>query len=227
MSDMPWRSLRAASKAVVRRQLDLRVEGFDHVPRSGPVIVAARHFHHLFDGCAMLATIPRPVHILVGLDWVRSAPAKMAMERACRAAGWPVVLRRDGAAPVDNLDAARALRRAMTDTIALLNDGRVVLVFPEGYPNIDPGFTPKPDDSAFLPFQPGAVRLATLAAAKGIRVPIVPAGFAYERGERWRVTLRFGEPLAVERRDQEPTALAALEARVRTLSAPDGCHHTV
>jgi putative membrane protein len=220
MSDMPWRSLRAASKAVVRRQLDLRVEGADQVPRTGPVIVAARHFHHLFDGCVMLATIPRRVHILVGLDWVRSTPGKLAMVRACQAAGWPVVLRRDSAAPVDDLQAARALRRAMTDTMALLENGRVVLVFPEGYPNIDPGYTPKPDESAFLAFQPGVVRLATLVAAKGIRVPIVPAGFAYERGDRWRVTLRFGEPLTVECRDQEAAALAALETRVRALSAP-------
>jgi len=82
MPDMAWRSLRAASRAMVRRNLDLRVEGAEHVPQNGPVIIAARHFHHLHDGCVMLATIPRPAHILVGLDWISSAPGKLAMERA-------------------------------------------------------------------------------------------------------------------------------------------------
>ena len=32
-----------------------------------------------------------------------------------------------------------------------------VLMFPEGYPNIDPHPTPKPDLDALLPFQPGFI----------------------------------------------------------------------
>jgi len=218
--DMAWRSLRAASKQVVRRQLDLRLEGAGWIPNKGPVIIAARHFHHLYDGCVMLASIDRPVHILVGLDWVRNQAGKAVMTRLCRAAAWPVVLRRDGETPVDDLAAARALRRATAESMALMAAGRVLLVFPEGYPNIDPGYTPKADETAFLPFQPGVVRLARLAAARGMGVPIVPAGFCYQRGPVWHVTLRFGEPLTIERRDQEAEALRELEDRVRALSAP-------
>jgi 1-acyl-sn-glycerol-3-phosphate acyltransferase len=221
MADMAWRSLRATSRILVQRKLDLCVEGTEMIPPRGPVIIAARHFHHLYDGCAMLATMPRPVHILVALDWVGSRPGRILMKKACDAASWPVVLRRDGATAVDDIKAARALRQATIDTMALLEDGRIILVFPEGYPNIDPGFTPKPDESAFLPFQPGVVRLASLAAQRGMRVPIVPAGFSYQRGNRWTVALRFGEPLTVEHRGQEAAILDEIEARVRSLSAPD------
>jgi putative membrane protein len=220
MADMAWRSIRAVSQAVVKRRLDLHVEGSEFVPPTGPVIIAARHFHHLYDGCALLATIPRPLHILVALDWVRSRPGRIAMDSACRSASWPVVLRRDGATAVELGDAARALRRATRQSVSLLRAGRVLLVFPEGYPNVDPGYTPKQDEDAFLPFQPGFVRLATLAGEQRLRVPIVPAGFRYERGRRWRVDLRFGEPLVVEARGQEEAVRREVEARVRLLSGP-------
>ena len=42
---------------------DLTVEGDDYLPRQGPLIVAARHYHHLYDGVALMATVPRPMHI--------------------------------------------------------------------------------------------------------------------------------------------------------------------
>lgn len=219
MADMAWRSLRAASRAIVRRGLDLRVEGAELVPRHGPAIIAARHFHHLYDGCAILAVTPRPVHILVALDWVPSRLGRIAMEGACNAASWPVVLRPGGPAAVDAHQAARAFRQAADASLALLSAGRLLLVFPEGYPTIDPGYTPKTDEAMFLPFEPGVVRLATLAAKRGLSVPIVPVGFAYRRGDRWQATLRFGEPLTLERRDQERSILCELETRVRELSA--------
>jgi putative membrane protein len=218
MPDVAWRFLRTGSGMLARRKLDLTVEGAEHLPRRGPVIIAARHYHHLYDGVAMFATVRRPLHILVGLDWVRNPTGKAAMTALCRAAEWPVVMRRDGATPVDELQARRELRQALVDSLAVLEKGHALLVFPEGYPNIDPGYTPKPDEHAFLPFQPGFARLATLAAAQGMPVPIVPAGFVYERGERWRVTLRFGAPVTITRRQEEPAARAAVEAEVRRLS---------
>jgi 1-acyl-sn-glycerol-3-phosphate acyltransferase len=218
MADMAWRSLRATSKLIVRRRLNLRVEGIEFLPARGPAIIAARHFHHLYDGCALLAEVPRPLHILVALDWVGNRPGRLLMESACRAARWPVVLRRDSATSIPDGRAARALRRATREAMALLEAGRIVLVFPEGYPNVDPGYTPKPDEAAFLPFQPGFVRLATLASARGLRVPIVPVGFSYRRGSRWQVDLRFGEPLTIESRVREGAVLREIETRVYRLS---------
>lgn len=218
MPDIAWRFLKTAGGVLLRRNVDLSVEGADLVPRKGPVIIAARHFHHLYDGCAILTTIPRPVHILVGLDWVKNPAGKVIMERACQAAAWPMIYRQNSLTPRDSHEATRALRHAMDDALDLFRAGHILLVFPEGYPNIDPGYTPKTDDNAFLPFQPGVVRLATMAAANGLTVPIVPAGFSYERGDRWRATLRFGEPVTVENRSQASAALHHLEQTVFALS---------
>jgi putative membrane protein len=218
MPDIAWRFLHTGSDVLSRRRLDLTVEGGDVLPRRGPVIIAARHYHHLYDGVAMFATVPRPLHILVGLDWVRNPVAKVAMTALCRAAGWPVVLRRDGAVAVDSQEARRQLRQAVTDSLDVLARGHMLLVFPEGYPTIDPGFTPKRFDDEVLPFQPGFARLAALAAARGMRVPIVPAGLEYTRGERWRITLRFGAPRVIAARGDASALVGAIESDVCRLS---------
>jgi putative membrane protein len=220
MDDMAWRALRTVSKAVVSRRLDLRVEGAESIPSSGPVIIAARHFHHLYDGCALLATLPRPLHILVALDWVRSPVGRPVMERACGAASWPVVFRRDGTGPVSDAEARAALRMALSDSLSILERGRILLVFPEGYPTIDPGYTPKTSETEFLPFQSGFVRLARAAAGQGMGIPIVPAGFHYIRGRRWNVVLRFGEPVAVQWSASQDALVKHIEDRVRQLSEP-------
>jgi hypothetical protein len=194
---MPWRSMRALSKVIVRQKLELTVEGTHFLPSSGPAI-----------------------YILVALDWVQSRPGRFAMDNACRAAGWPVVLRRDGEHPVDEAEANRLLRRATYDTLDLLAAGRLVVIFPEGYPNIDPGYTPKPDADAFLPFKPGFVRLAALANRRHLDVPIVPAGFSYQHRDGGKVALRFGAPVRVEPGCSEAAIVGDVEASVRRLSMP-------
>lgn len=215
---MAWRSLRAASKRLVRQQLDLRVEGAENVPAHGPVIIAARHFHHLYDGAVMVSIVPRPVRILVGLDWVRNPAGKIIMRRLCRAASWPVVMRPGETSTRQDGDISRVLRQAVGESMKTLEEGHVLLVFPEGYPNVDPGYTPKKDDREFLPFQPGFVRLASIAARRGMKVPIVPAGFSYGRGQQWQVVARFGEPVWLDHRREERSVLEHVEAEVHRLS---------
>ena len=92
-----------------------------------------------------------------------------------------------------------ALREAMRQSIQILRDGKVLLVFPEGYPTIDPHPTPKTHDDEILPFQPGFVRIAREAQDSGIPLCTIPLGFHYEQVEGvgrydalWRVVgVRF------------------------------------
>jgi putative membrane protein len=218
MPDVAWSFLRRSATGLVRRNLNLTVEGLKHVPQAGPAILAARHFHHLYDGCAVVATVPRPVHIVVALDWVENRAGRLAMDRLCAAARWPVVIRPGGPRAVATGEAARAWKTAMQDALALLSEERIVLVFPEGYPNIDPGYTPKSSADAWLPFQPGVARLAATASAGGVPVPLIPVGFHYRQGARWEVTMRFGAPLSIPDRTHEQAGLLELETRVRALS---------
>lgn len=226
-----WRVLRRAGAIELSRRATVRIEGTEHLPRSGPMLIAARHYHHLLDGCVLVNAVDRPLHIVVGLDWIKGGMSRRAMEALCRAARWPVVLRpahpnspgvnsERNAAERDR-ERRTALRTSIRETTSLLTEGRVVVVFPEGYPNIDPSFTPKSGDE-FLPFQPGFVRYARIAKRTGTgTVPIVPAGFAYERAadsDRWRITLRFGPAIEPSGEAPDSDIVQAVELAVRELS---------
>jgi putative membrane protein len=192
-----WRSIRAVSKRNVAKDLRLTIHGLEHLSPDGPVLLIARHYHHLYDGCAVMATIPREVRVLVTLDWVERPIALRGMQAACRAAGWPVIYRT--ASEVDRARWLPALREAMRQSIQILRDGKVLLVFPEGYPTIDPHPTPKTRDEEIRPFQPGFVRIAREAKASGIPLHTIPLGFHYERVDgQWRVRMRFGAPLELD-----------------------------
>jgi putative membrane protein len=216
-----WRAL--------RQRVDLRVEGIRHLPRRGPVLIVCRHYHHYYDGCLMLATLPRPVHILVALDWIDKAWIRAVMDAACRLARWPVVLRDerlsgDGATGGSAYRAGERrpyLKRAMEQVRGLLGAGEALVIFPEAYPTIDPIYTPKTADDAYLPFRRGFIRMVEIAQRDGhTRVAIVPAGLHYRRaGERWRVRLRFGSALYLEERGNRAELLRLIEEQVRSLSS--------
>src|SRR5215213_1714923 len=87
-------AIRTACQLAVRRT-DLRVEGLEHLPATGPAVLAARHFHHLYDGSALITVVPRPLRILVTLDWLENAVGLRLMRGACRLAHWPIVARSD------------------------------------------------------------------------------------------------------------------------------------
>ena len=106
-------------------------------------------------------------------------------------------------------------------SLDLLRAGRLLLVFPEGYPAIDPLGSPRTTSGGFLPFEPGFLALAERA---GRAVPVVPVGvwYAPRQGGGWTVWLRFGQPdVAIGSGSAGRRArLRAVEAAVRRLSAP-------
>ncbi len=227
-----WRFLRLAGRIALARNADTTVIGLDHVPPRGPVIVAARHYHHLFDGALLVAAIDRPTHVVAGLDWIANPLVHKAMTRLCAIARWPVVIRPehpDRPHPIMAGERRAILRKGARDVAALLLEDRVVIVFPEGYPNVDPGFTPKRCDE-MLPFEQGYLRLAMIAQRSGARtITVVPAGFEYERrgGGRWRITLRFGEPRHLAPGGETTGLAEQIEADVIRLSTPPAARNDI
>lgn len=213
----------------VARYMNLYVGGARHLPHRGPAIVAARHYHHAYDGSALVHGLERQPHLFVALDWTDSAFARQTMERACRLAEWPVAIRGErfgggvaAAAPsaFERGEIQRYIRRAISYGAELLVRGEVLGIFPEGYPTIDPAGSPKTHDDQYLPFRPGLLAIAARAERAGAGpIPIVPAGLAYRReGTRTRVTLRLGAPLRDATTRPRAEVLAELETRVRELS---------
>jgi putative membrane protein len=224
---MATRSIRTFAQQAAKRRLILSVDGLEHLPPYGPVVLAARHYHHLHDATALLTVVPRPVEILVALDWVQGRGGRLLMERACRMARWPIVLRADSphlrglarASAYREDEAIGISRRAVRDVTRLLGDGRVLLIFPEAYPVVDPEGAHRTAEQELLPFRAGFARLVTHAQRRlGGQIPIVPVGLEYRSGERWRVAVRFGPPIYLHDAAGVAPLIRQVEAQVRALS---------
>jgi 1-acyl-sn-glycerol-3-phosphate acyltransferase len=209
-------SRKMAARTVVKRSIDLHVSGLEHVPRTGATLLAARHYHHLNDAAVILASVERDVHILIAVDWSGDGFRLNVLRWLAEAARWPAIWR-SGARWRLNRDGYR-------ESLRLLAEGRLLLVFPQGYPVIDPAGSRAPAGQ-WLAFDPGVVTLAQHAArAAGHAIPVVPVGLWYapRSPDGWTVWLRFGQPLRVAETSSatRETTLRELEAAVRCLSGP-------
>jgi len=216
--------VRAIAAYNLYRHMNLSVSGLENVPKRGAALLAARHYHHLFDGAALVMGLRRQPHIFVALDWTASRRQRWIMETACSLAQWPVALRGDNlaesrASAFSPEEVRRYVRRSIASGAKILERGELLAIFPEGYPTIDPSGSRKASDDEFLPFAPGLFAIVERAErARGARIPILPVGFAYAPASdgRYDVSMRIGLP--IERGRNRRAGLAELEARVRTLS---------
>ena len=216
---------RLIARYYASRDLRVTIEGGENLPRRGPALLACRHFHHLYDGAALIDALPRKPAVMVAIDWAKDIWTRRIMEFACMLSDWPVVLRADGldagSSAFSPDETFRYVRRGLAHGADLLRRGEMLVVFPEAYPTIDPVGVRKADERAFLPFRGGVLTLVGLAQRGGnVRVPILPVGLAYEReGERWHVTIRIDSPRYLSGRAERGALLADLATRVRALSA--------
>jgi putative membrane protein len=144
-----------------------------------------------------------------------------------RLARWPMLLRTDSLQRRGNdrrslfssSDVLRYQRCALRQAVELLVEGRIVVVFPEGYPNIDPTYTPKSAPDQFLPFKSGFVNILRAAESRlGTRIPIIPAGLRYQTGNIWTGYLTFGEPICHDQGIDRDALIGVLEKEVKKLS---------
>ena len=225
------KSMRLIARAVAFGRLQTTSSGVGHIPANGPALIVVRHYHHLYDGLALFATLPRQFHILVTLDWVRNPAMQSLMTQLTRLARWPVVLRADALLHKNDrgghsrngfslADVERYQRRAFKNSVQLLVENRLLVVFPEGYPNIDPAYTPKIDNDGFLPFKRGFAAIARAAERRlGASVPIIPTGLQYSSGKTWLAHVRFSEPINRESYASDNDLIRYCEEKVRRLSS--------
>ncbi len=214
------------ARILTGKRLETHARGLEYLPPVGPGIIAARHYHHLFDGLAFYAVVERRFHIVVTLDWAQNRRTKFFMSTLNTLARWPMVLRQealDNCSPERRLYSARELRRyqlaAVRQSVRLLEENRLLVIFPEGFPYIDPVFTPKTHADQFLPFKPGFASIAESAErALNQAIPIIPAGISYQTGSTWLAHVSFGAP--IYRRDfpSRQDFIDAVAEKVKRLS---------
>ncbi len=185
--------VKAVLTPVLRVCFRIDVEGRDHVPRRGPIILASNHRSFL-DSIFLSLVLRRRVTFVAKAEYFDDPKTAWFF----RAVG-QIPVRREGGS---------AGERALASATDVLNAGGIFAIYPEGTRTRD-GYLHR-----------GHTGVARLSLRTG--TPIVPVGLigtdevqpVDKRMPRLfrRVTVRFGEPLDPERlRDREPEQLAFRE----------------
>jgi 1-acyl-sn-glycerol-3-phosphate acyltransferase len=166
-----------------------RVEGREHVPRTGPVILAPVHRSNI-DTLLMGTVTRRPLRFM----------GKDSLWRVNRQASW--LLTALGGFPVARGTADREALRRCEQVLAL---GQPLVMFPEGTRQFGPVVQPCFDGPAFLSLRTGT--------------PIVPIGIggserAQRKGSKFirptKVRLVVGEPMVPPAREGRATSRRAV-----------------
>lgn len=175
--------------------IHVRIEGTEHIP-AGPAMIAAKH-QSLWDTAIVLRLFRGPA--IVMKQELLNIPIYGAL---CRA---------QGMIAVDRAGGAKALKAMLKDARAAADDGRKLLIFPQGTRTL-PG--------EHVPYQPGVAALY-----RDLKLPVVPvalnSGFFWpKRGILRRpgtIVLRFLPPIPAGL-DRE-TFMAELETRIESANA--------
>ncbi|GAB1330951.1 lysophospholipid acyltransferase family protein [Streptomyces sennicomposti] len=161
-----------------------RIEGLEHVPASGPAIVAGNHLS-FSDHFLMPAILRRRITFLAKTEYFTGPGLKGRLTAA--------FFRSAGQIPVDR-SGKEAGRAAIREGLGVLRRGELLGIYPEG--------TRSPDGRLYK----GKVGVAVMAIEAG--VPVVPCAMigTFEAQPPGRVVprvrpvvIRFGEPLDFSR----------------------------
>ena len=168
--------------AVIRFWVRLEYRGIEHIPRQGPVIIAANHISYFDPLClaVLVHDAGRKVRFLAKAELFRVPILRQ-------------ILLGLGQIPVhrEHRDASKALSRAVE---ALKEQGAAVIIYPEGTTTTNPDCSPGPPKS-------GVARLAALTGAPVVPVGIWGAHVYFRRGRIGpfrrgaRVVLDVGPPI--------------------------------
>ncbi|MGH3556867.1 MAG: lysophospholipid acyltransferase family protein [Mycobacterium sp.] len=163
-----------------------KVEGLEHVPQSGPAILASNHLA-VADSFYLSLVVWRRITFLAKAEYFTGTGLKGWFNRCFFGS--------TGQVPIDRTDGDTA-QAALNTAERLLNQGKLLGMYPEG--------TRSPDGRLYK----GKTGLARLALHSG--VPVIPVAMIGTNvvnppgSKMWRfgrVTVRFGEPMDFSRFD--------------------------
>lgn len=194
-----YRLVRAFLVVYLRLWHRLRIQGREHLPREGGVLIVSNHQSFL-DIPLVAAAAPRHV-------------AYVARSTLARSRLVAFLMRESGSVFVRQNTADRA---ALEDMIGHLREGDCVAVFPEGT---------RTRDGSLGAFRPGAAVAARRAGAQVVPLAISGAFRALPRGRVFprpvRLTVRFGPPIEGGSEDALERARDAIAGMIADGGTPD------
>jgi 1-acyl-sn-glycerol-3-phosphate acyltransferase len=205
------RGVALMARTALRGLSRVRVEGhLDRIPRQGPLIIAANHLSNA-DG------------VLVG-GWLTPALGRRIHWLGKREmVDWPILGRLARAGSVHPVDRGTADIEAFRLAQRILDDGHVLVIFPEGTRSPTGALQEAKDGLAILALRTGATILPVGVAGTD---RFWPRGRTPRPGGR--LTLRVGEPFrlsdvlpaGLDRRTAKSLATKAIMARIAALLPP-------
>ncbi|MFH1860118.1 MAG: (d)CMP kinase [bacterium] len=160
------------------KYLGFNIQGLENIPATGGVLLVCNHLSYL-DPPAVAVSLPRQASYIA-----RSSLFKIPLM------GW--LLKRLNAHPInrDGVD-----RNAFKKVMALLNNGKICLAFPEGT---------RSKTGQLQPAKPGIGMIISMAKNNGIRFSVIPCKIsgsdkAFPPGAKWfkrhPIKLCYGKPI--------------------------------
>lgn len=175
---VPEYLLRFVAWVLSRLVYRYRVLGDEHIPTTGPAILACNHVSFV-DAVLLMAASPRPIRFLMD-HRIFNVPVLGALFRLAKAI--PVAPQKENAAAYEAAFAAAA---------QTLREGDLLGIFPEG------GIT---RDGQLQPFKGGIMKVLEQAKGDGLHVPVVPMALTQLWGSFFsRAEVRHGEAVAMVR----------------------------
>ncbi len=160
------------------------VHGLEHVPRKGPLIIAANHPSAFMEACILACFQPRPIYFLVRGDVFVNPVINFLLDQTNQI---PIYRFRDGFKNLRNNEST------FSKSYDLLNAGKPILIFSEGITKFE---------KKLKPLQKGTAKLAfgTYDKHQSDELKILPVGINYTDVKRMRseVMVEIGEPLLLK-----------------------------
>ena len=193
----------AAMRPAVAVYARPRVVGLDRLDDvEGPVVFAANHHSHA-DTTLLLTVIPgrfrRDLHVAAGADYF--FPNRLTGAASALAIG---------AVPIERL---RLSRLSTENVLAVVNEGRNLLIYPEG------GRSP---DGWGQEHRPGAAFVARRTGVPVVPIYVDGTGRVLPKGRNWpqrtRTAVVFGSPLRAREAEDARQFAARIQAAIDTLA---------
>lgn len=144
--------------------LKIKSVGLENVPKEGAFIIACNHINYV-DPALLLVECPRPAHFMAKSEVFENKIAAWALTHC-------------NAFPVSR---GRSDKSSIEYAVKLINDGKVIGIFPEGTRSKD--------------LKPHEAKAGISLIAKQTKADILPCAIYCEKkkGFRRKVTIRYGE----------------------------------